>query len=120
MLLLGGLHLVHIGVNHGPSGLHLGSVLLLEGTCRRLGALLWSMYVDDGHLTDLAVARGSGQALGQLILALFGTPVAPKKTQALAPTGEFLGVCHDFSDTATSQAVRFVDSPASYLDTSIQ
>ena len=41
----------------------------MEALGRRIGALLWSMYVDDGSLQEAAAAMGAGQLL---IRKLFG------------------------------------------------
>ena len=74
---------------------------------RRLGGLLWSMYVDDSNVVDLKAAMGKGQALGGIIFEMLGTPIAPKKRQPMATTGDFLGVTHDVSQVAVKGTVSF-------------
>ena len=75
----------------------------LEAAGRRIGQLLWSIYVDDGDLIDLAAAKGSGQALIGTMFQLMGAELRAKKRHLMDPTGEFLGLAHDLSDVASQQ-----------------
>ena len=69
----------------------------LEAAARRVAALLHTMYVDDGNLGDLGLAKGSGQVLLNVLFSELGTPSASAKQQRMAATGAFLGVDHDVS-----------------------
>ena len=55
----------------------------LEAAGRVICALLWSMYVDDGNLVDLAKAEGSGQTLIGVLFAELGTPPKASKQSVL-------------------------------------
>jgi len=81
----------------------------LEALGRRILALLWSMYVDDGNLTDADRARGAGQHLAGFAFKRLGTPFADNKRSPMATTGCFLGVDHDMS-LATQGIVEFQPS----------
>ena len=69
----------------------------LEAMCRRLGAVLWSMYVDDGQLTDLAEARHFGQLVVHNIFEASGARLAEEKRTWMADSGDFLGIIHNFA-----------------------
>ena len=82
----------------------------LECLGRRVLALLWAMYVDDGTLTDAAQAKGAGQALVVSAFERLGTPFAEAKRTRMSSTGVFLGVEHDFTDAVTRGVVTFEPS----------
>lgn len=63
-----------------------------EGVLRRIGRLLWSMYVDDGCLVDLVKAGVSGQQLARVLWEAIGSPVAPKETKLMSSSNPFLQV----------------------------
>ena len=75
----------------------------IEAVARRLCMLPWSMYVDDGHLTDLLLAEAAGQELAGALFEVLGTPLAPKKRQAMSAEGEFLGLVHSFRNKGAVQ-----------------
>lgn len=85
----------------------------LESLGRRVLALLWSMYVDDGNLTDGDVARGTGQQLIGYAFRRLGTPFADAKRSPMQALGSFLGVDHDMSKAITHGTVTF--EPAARL-----
>ena len=69
----------------------------LEAAARRVTALLHTMYVDDGSIGNFGLAKGSGQALLNVLFSELGTPCASAKQKRMAATGTFLGVDHDVS-----------------------
>ena len=79
----------------------------LEAAIRRFLAILWSMYVDDGTLMDLQVAKAAGQAAIGQVFALFGAPLADRKRLPMAAINPFLGVFHDVSQAAARGVVYF-------------
>ena len=79
----------------------------LEALGRRILALLWSMYVDDGSLTDASKARGSGQELVGYAFCRLGTPFADAKRATMSDRGTFLGVDHYMHQAASHGAVSF-------------
>ena len=79
----------------------------LAAVTRRVAWLPWSMYVDDGHLTELAQAGTAGQELGGCVFRELGTPLAPEKRQPVAAHGCFLGLEHDFGAVASEGCVNF-------------
>jgi hypothetical protein len=76
-----------------------------EAAPRRLLALLWSMYYDDGSLQELSTSKGAGQALVLRFFRLCGFDLSEAKRQLLGPTGEFLGLQHDVSRAVSKQVV---------------
>ena len=79
----------------------------LECLGRRVLALLWAMYVDEGNLTDAAQAKGAGQALVVKAFEQLGTPFAEAKRAFMSNKGTFLGVEHDFTDAVSNGIVAF-------------
>ncbi len=76
---------------------------------RHMLGLLWSMYVDDGSLTDLHASKGSGQELVHVAFEELGTPLAtefPKHTPMLAQS-DFLCIGHDTSPLVAGGYVEF-------------
>ena len=55
------------------------------------------MYVDDGQLTDVQEARGSGQALIHTFFDELGTRLSADKREWMAKQGIFLGIAHDLT-----------------------
>ena len=94
-----GLPLAVTGFNRYPK--------LVEAIARRWLWLLMSMYFDDATLQEwAATAEGAQDALRRLG-SILGTPFAAEKTQAMAPTGTFLGLDHDVGQAWDSGAVTF-------------
>ena len=79
----------------------------VEACGRRLLSVLVSMYFDDATITDWASSKGSGQHAFGHLNKLLGTPFAEEKRQAMGPTGVFLGLEHDFTDTLSTGSVAF-------------
>ena len=78
----------------------------LVAMVRRLLAVMWSMYFDDGTLRDLAVANGAGQrGVGRLFAAL-GVPLADHKRQTLQAEGAFLGLGHYVGGALVTKLVK--------------
>ena len=69
----------------------------LQAVLRRIGSLLWSMYVDDGSLVDALTAGQAGQELASVLFEALGSPLAPHKRKPMASANDFLGVRHDLS-----------------------
>jgi hypothetical protein len=69
----------------------------LEAIPRRLLHLLWTMYVDDGQLTEPTSGQKEAQELIHEFFEYMGMPLAPDKSKPLDPCGEFLGISHDLS-----------------------
>ncbi len=65
------------------------------------------MYVDDGSLTDLASAKGSGQALIHAFFHAVGTGLSADKREWMARRATFLGVDHDLSSLPSEHTVEF-------------
>ena len=65
------------------------------------------MYVDDGSLTDLNVAKSEGQTLIGTLYAELGAPLADGKRLYMATSNEFLGVVHDVSQAVRGGYVTF-------------
>ena len=64
---------------------------------RRVAALLHATYVDDGSMGDFGLAKGSGQALLNVLFSGLGASRASAKQRRMVATGAFLGVDHDVS-----------------------
>ena len=79
----------------------------VEACGRRLLSVLVSMYFDDATITDWASSKGSGQQAFGHLNQLLGTPFAAEKRQAMGPTGVFLGLEHDFTNTLSTGSVAF-------------
>ena len=79
----------------------------LEAAPRRLLWLLWVMYVDDGQLTDVAEAKGSGQALIHTFFEELGTGLSTEKREWMGKQGIFLGVAHDLEALPTDLDIAF-------------
>ena len=79
----------------------------LEAVPRRLLGLLWSMYVDDGSLVDLAQAKGSGQALLHAFFDAIGSGLSEAKRIWMSQESTFLGVVHSFVFLQAEGEVRF-------------
>ena len=74
---------------------------LAEALVRRLLAILFFMYFDDGTMQDWARSAEVSQQCVQDLMALFGSPWAPAKRQAASDEADFLGLLHN-----TTQAHR--------------
>jgi len=68
---------------------------LAEALLRRLLILLFSMYFDDGTMQDWACFAEESQRCTHLLMAIFGSPWAPKKSQRAAGQADFLGLLHN-------------------------
>ena len=68
---------------------------LAEAICRRLLAILFSMYFDDGTLQDWRSSAVKAQASLSELMVLMGFPWAEAKTQRCSSEGDFLGLEHD-------------------------
>ena len=82
-----------------------------EGLCRRLAMVLWTMYVDDGQITDLQEAMCTGQELVHVCFEACGADLAAAKRRWMALQGDFLGVVHDFTKLPTLGEVEFEPRP---------
>ena len=79
----------------------------LQAVQRRILALLLSMYVDDSNLTDVKQAGGLGQEASRSLCSLLGTPVAEEKSRDMVPSGDFLGVVHQFGPDLDCNVIKF-------------
>ena len=85
--------------------------MFLEAMTRRLGALLWSMYVDDGNLVDLEEAECEGQLLTHAIFEACGARLSSEKRISMSAKNDFLGVLHDFVAIPETGAIVFSPRP---------
>ena len=83
----------------------------LEAVVRRIGAILWTMYYDDGSLRDYKAAHGVGQLLVRHIFTSIGAPLADKKRQQLGITAVFLGLQHNTSKATSENIITFWPRP---------
>jgi len=79
----------------------------LQAAGRRVGMLLWSMFVDDGNLIDLAEAKGEGQNLVGTLFRLLGAPLAKEKRVLMNVENDFLGIIHDLREQVTRARISF-------------
>ncbi len=79
----------------------------LEAAPRRLLFLLCTMYVDDGQLTDLAAAKGSGQQLIHDFFEEIGAGLKEAKREWMKQLGLFLGVEHDLTALPVKRTIAF-------------
>ncbi len=79
----------------------------LEACGRRIGQLLWAMYVDDGNLLDGASAKGSGQALIGEIFKLLGASLSSETRTPMALENEYLELAHSLAEVATDHCMTF-------------
>ena len=79
----------------------------LEAVPRRLFWLLWTMYVDDGSLTDLAEAKGSGQEAIHVFFDEVGAGLKEAKREWTKQASQFLGVEHSFKVLMRNRVVEF-------------
>ena len=88
----------------------------LEAAQRRLIALLWIMYVDDGQLTEPCESGQAGQTLVQVFFEYMGMSLSPEKSQRLSREGVFLGIAHDPSTLVEKGYVLFWPKPEIILE----
>ena len=79
----------------------------LEAAPRRLLWLLWTMYVDDGQITDAQAAKGTGQELAHVFFEKIGAGLKEGKRVWMCMQSLFLGVEHDFTELPSSRSVPF-------------
>ncbi len=95
----------------------------LEACPRRLLWILWTMYVDDGSLSDPQEAKGSGQAAIHTFFDLIGTGLSEDKREWLSTESVFLGVAHDLAKLPTEGWIEFwpketiIEALRSYIQT---
>ena len=78
-----------------------------QAFCRRILRAPVAMYFDDLTIQDWATNRGSGQHVVVEAAKVFGSPFAESKHQAMAASGDFLGLCHDLSSAKDSGRIWF-------------
>ncbi len=79
----------------------------LEAVPRRLLALLWAMYVDDGQLTDAEEAKGAGQALIHTFFEEIGAGLREDKRTWMSRESQFLGIQHDLRSLRNEGYISF-------------
>ncbi len=79
----------------------------LEAAPRRLLWLLWTMYVDDGQLTDAQAAKGTGQELAHVFFEERGAGLKAEKRVWMCQTSSFLRIGHDFEHLHETESVPF-------------
>ena len=65
------------------------------------------MYVDNGQLTDVQEARGSGQALIHTFFDELGTGLSADQREWMAKQGIFLGIAHDLTTLLEEHDISF-------------
>lgn len=78
----------------------------LEGACRRIGSLMWSMHLDDGCLADFEDTETTGQELVGHLFSLLGTPSAPAKQQPMHARNTCLGLVHNLAQAVGPKRVH--------------
>jgi len=79
----------------------------LQAVCRRIGTLMWSMYVDDGLAVDTVLSRGKGQQLAATLFEIIGAPLAQTKRKSMCAVTTFLGMEHSLAQVATRGIITF-------------
>ncbi len=65
------------------------------------------MYVDDGQLTDIAAAKGTGQELVHVFFEEVGEGLKAVKRSWMNTEGVFLGIERDLSEAPETDSIPF-------------
>ena len=84
---------------------------LLVACARRWLMLMFSMYYDDGSLTDVGRARGRGQRALRAMFRLAGLPFAEAKQVDLNEEADFLGLVHRVDRACLEREIFFTPRP---------
>ncbi len=68
---------------------------------------MWVMYVDDGSLTDMAAAKGKGQACVHAFFEEIGTGLSTDKREWMSKTTTFLGIEHCWEHLCSEEFIEF-------------